>query len=157
VLDEDEIRTILTGGPKDVVLLCRVTLECLPRLSEVLGLRKEHIGPNWIEIRRKGGKVERVTITPQLRESLLNRVHRSGWVLGRGSKGEPPSQEATSLEVTRTMRSLGLQGVSHHTMRHTGVTMMLEGGVNPRVIQRLAGWTSLRMLERYGHARDAEA
>jgi hypothetical protein len=26
-----------------------------------------------------------------------------------------------------------------------------------RVIQRLAGWTSLRMLERYGHARDAAA
>ena len=28
---------------------------------------------------------------------------------------------------------------------------------NPRVIQKLAGWTTLRMLERYGHARDAEA
>ena len=55
------------------------------------------------------------------------------------------------------MRSLGLGGVSHHTMRHTGVTLMLEAGVNPRVIQKLAGWTSLRMLERYGHARDAEA
>jgi hypothetical protein len=42
-------------------------------------------------------------------------------------------------------------------MRHTGVTMMLEAGVNPRVIQQLAGWTSLRMLERYGHACDVEA
>jgi integrase len=38
-----------------------------------------------------------------------------------------------------------------------GVTLMLENGGNPRVIQQLAGWTSLRMLERYGHARDAEA
>jgi hypothetical protein len=42
-------------------------------------------------------------------------------------------------------------------MRHTGITLMLEAGVNPRVIQKLAGWTSLRMLERYGHVRDAEA
>ena len=33
---------------------------------------------------------------------------------------------------------------------------MLEAGVNTRVIQRLAGWTTMRMLERYGHARDAE-
>jgi site-specific recombinase XerD len=41
-------------------------------------------------------------------------------------------------------------------MRHTGVTMMLESGINPRVIQLLAGWTSLRMLERYGHVRDTE-
>jgi hypothetical protein len=42
-------------------------------------------------------------------------------------------------------------------MRHTGVTLMLEAGVNPRVIQKLVGWSTLRMLERYGHARDAEA
>jgi hypothetical protein len=28
-------------------------------------------------------------------------------------------------------------------MRHTGITLMLEAGVNPRVIQKLAGWTSL--------------
>ena len=41
-------------------------------------------------------------------------------------------------------------------MRHTGVTLMLESGINPRVIQFLAGWTSLRMLERYGHVRDSE-
>jgi len=41
-------------------------------------------------------------------------------------------------------------------MRHTGITLMLEAGVNPRAIQKLAGWTSLRMLERYGHVRDAE-
>jgi hypothetical protein len=27
---------------------------------------------------------------------------------------------------------------------------------NPRVIQFLAGWTSLRMLDRYGHVRDTE-
>ena len=45
---------------------------------------------------------------------------------------------------------------SHHTMRHTGVTLMLEAGINPRVIQLLAGWTSLRMLDRYGHVRDSE-
>ncbi len=41
-------------------------------------------------------------------------------------------------------------------MRHTGVTLMLENGINPRVIQFLAGWTSLRMLDRYGHVRDTE-
>jgi len=61
------------------------------------------------------------------------------------------------MQITRIMRKMGLHGVSHHAMRHTGITMMLEAGVNPRVIQKLAGWTSLRMLERYGHVRDAEA
>lgn len=157
VLDADELRTLLTQGAPDLVLLCRVTLECLPRLSEVLGLRREHIGGRWIEIRRKGGRVERVAVTPELRADLLRRCHTSGWVFGQGAKGKPPHREAVSVAMTRQMRSVGLPGVSHHTMRHTGVTLMLEAGINPRVIQRLAGWTSLRMLERYGHVRDAEA
>jgi integrase len=157
VLSATEIKTVLSGTPADIALLCRATLECLPRLSELLTLRREHIGPSWIEIRRKGGRVERVAITPELRTALLQRAHRKGFIFGQGAAGEPPTQEATSLRITRVMRGLGLRGISHHTMRHTGVTLMLEAGVNPRVIQKLAGWTTLRMLERYGHARDAEA
>jgi hypothetical protein len=34
-----------------------------------------------------------------------------------------------------------LSGVTHQTMRRTDVTLMLEAGISPRVIQRLAGWT----------------
>src|SRR4029453_18693774 len=41
-------------------------------------------------------------------------------------------------------------------MRHTGVTDMLEDGISSTAIKAYAGWTSLRMLERYGHLRDAE-
>ncbi len=156
VLTADEIKTVLTKTPSDIALLCRATLECLPRLSELLALKREHIGPRWVEIRRKGGRVERVDVTPELRTSLLNRAARTDFVFA-GRTGQPPTQESVSSNITRIMRSLGLRGVSHHTMRHTGVTLMLEAGVNPRVIQKLAGWTSLRMLERYGHARDAEA
>ena len=157
VLNADEIKTVLTQTPPDIALLCRATLECLPRLSELLTLRREHVGAGWVEIRRKGGKVERIAVTQELRTALLARAHRKGFIFGQGRDGQPPTQEATSLKITRLMRGLGLRGVSHHTMRHTGVTLMLEHGVNPRVIQKLAGWTTLRMLDRYGHARDAEA
>ena len=31
-----------------------------------------------------------------------------------------------------------------------------ECGISPIAIKEYAGWTSLRMLERYGHLRDAE-
>jgi site-specific recombinase XerD len=62
----------------------------------------------------------------------------------------------SSTRVIRALTAVGLTDVSHHTMRHTGVTLMLEHGINPRVIQFLAGWTSLRMLDRDGHVRDSE-
>lgn len=58
--------------------------------------------------------------------------------------------------MIRALADLGITDASHHTMRHTGVTLMLENGINPRVIQFLAGWTSMRMLDRYGHVRDTE-
>ena len=155
-LSEEELQKVLTETPSDVALWCHVTLECLLRISEVLQICREHIGTSWVEVRRKGGRVDRVGITDDLRASLVKRIHKRGYVFGREPVGDPPTQESASLQVCRAMKALGLSGVSHHTMRHTGVTLMLEAGINPRAIQRLAGWTSLRMLERYGHVRDAE-
>lgn len=155
VLSDDELKAVLSGDPW-VALVCRTTLECLPRLMEVISIRRDHIGPNWIEFRRKGGRVTRAFVTDALRKDLLARAHPSGYIFGEGLKGEPPIEQAASQRVVRELRRLEIVDASHHTMRHTGVTLMLERGVNPRVIQSLAGWTSLRMLERYGHARDAE-
>jgi integrase len=139
-----------------VALLCRVTLISLNRISENLGLRREHLGPSWMEVRRKGGRVHRITLPDDLRTALLARCAPSGYIFGEGPAGEPPTQQTASNRVIRAMAALGLHGVTHHTMRHTGITLMLEKGRNPRAIQFLAGWTSLRMLERYGHVRDAE-
>lgn len=154
VLDNDELRRVLQDADPTTALICRVTLECLPRLSEVLGIHRSHIGPSWVEIRRKGGLVDRCALTPALRAALLARG--SGYVFGEGSTGRPPYEQKASLRIVRTLTRLGITDASHHTMRHTGVTLMLEAGVNPRVIQKLAGWSSLRMLERYGHTRDSE-
>jgi integrase len=185
--DNAELGRLMKHGDPYVVRICRVTLECLPRLSEVLNIRREHIGPSYIQIRRKGGKNDRVKVTPGLRADLLAHCHPSGFVFGwdadaikdptrsarrRAARhaanpqtrvrkhahisGHPPTQQGGTNLVLRELRRLGIKG-SHHSMRHTGVTHMLEAGVNPRTIQRLAGWTSLRMLEKYGHARDAEA
>ena len=140
-------------------LWCRVTLESLLRLSEVLNIHRDHIGATWVEVRRKGGGVQKVTITRALRAALLRRAHKGGFVFGVGDKGHPPNREAASLAVIRALRSLGVEGASHHTFRHTGITLLLEAGINARAIQKLAGWTErtgLRMLQRYGHVRDAE-
>jgi integrase len=155
VLNDEELKTALTA-PADVALLCRVTLVSLNRISEVLALRREHFGPSWMEVRRKGGRVHRIALPDELRTALIARCTKGGYVFGEGPDGEPPTQQTASNRVIRAMSALGLEGVTHHTMRHTGVTLMLEAGINPRVIQLLAGWTSLRMLERYGHVRDTE-
>lgn len=156
VLNDDELTRVL-ALPADVALMCRVTLVSLNRISEVLALKRDHLGPSWMEVRRKGGKVHRVALPDELRTALLARCHaKSGYVFGEGDEGAPPTQQTASNRIIRALEAAGLPAVSHHTMRHTGVTLMLEHGINPRVIQFLAGWTSLRMLDRYGHVRDTE-
>ena len=57
--------------------------------------------------------------------------------------------------MTRAFRAAGLAGHQPPTMRHTGVTDMLEDGVSPVAIRSMR-LDALRMLERYGHLRDAE-
>jgi integrase len=156
VLTDDELRLVLTQADPAVALLCRTTLECLPRLSEVLGIHRDHIGPTWIELRRKGGSVERVAVPPMLRNALWDRCHAVTGSVFADTHGKVPSQQLASLRVVRELLRLGIKDASHHTMRHTAITLMLEAGINPRAIQKLAGWSSLRMMERYGHARDTE-
>ena len=54
------------------------------------------------------------------------------------------------------MRDIGLEGVTHHVLRHTGASAMVAAGISLRVVQDIGGWSTLRMLERYAHPTGAE-
>lgn len=157
-LDDAELKAMLAIENPWVVDLCRLSMITLGRITAMTSIHRRHIGPSWIETLIKGGQVMRVAVTPELRTNLLSRVHpTTGLVFGDEDTGRRLSQQAATKRVKAAFKRAGIVGASHHTMRHTGVTIMLENGVNPRTIQKLAGWSSLRMLERYGHARDAES
>jgi site-specific recombinase XerD len=77
-------------------------------------------------------------------------------VFGRRKDGTPPKAAAVSVAFSRLTRALGLTGVSHHVLRHTGATVMVRSGVSLRAVQTIGGWSSLRMVERYAHVTDEE-
>src|SRR5262249_2737047 len=143
-------QTILDTASGHLRLLARLALESLPPLSEALQLRRDDIGPTSLTIvRSKSGKARRVPITPELRADLLSRCHTSGFIFGVGKEGQPPQAAAISVAFARLSASLGLKGISHHTFRHTGATVMVANGVSLRAVQAIGGWSSLRMVERY--------
>ena len=158
VLLPEEIGTFLTGAPEDLALMARVTLEGLLRISETLGLRTVDIKSDHLVLTRtKSNKVRKVPITSALRQDLLRRAHRSGYVFGEDRYGgHPATQGAATHAFRRMMARLGIENASHHTLRHTGASGMLAGGASVRAVQEIGGWTSLRMLERYTHPTDAE-
>ena len=157
VLSRDETHRLLNDEPGDLALLARATLEGLFRLSEMLNLRVEDIKEDHVTlVYTKNNRVRKVPITQSLKEALLARAHSSGFVFGRNTDGMPTRVEIVSVQFCRLAKRLGLAGVSHHTLRHTAATAMLESGVSLRAVQEIGGWTSLRMLERYAHPSDAE-
>ena len=53
-----------------------------------------------------------------------------------------------------------LKRLPPHTLRYTFASRLLENGVDPIMVTKLGGWSSIRMLDRYAHAdpsRMAEA
>lgn len=157
VCSPGEIKTLLEGAPADLALLARLTLESLLRLSEALALRRDDIGEtSSTVVQSKSGVSRRVPLTPELRTDLLARCHRSGYIFGTGKDGQPPKAAAVSVAFARLARALGLDGSSHHTLRHTGATVMVANGVSLRAVQTIGGWSTLRMVERYAHVDDAE-
>jgi integrase len=58
-----------------------------------------------------------------------------------------------------TVRKLGLAGtkLGIHTLRHTWATRFYEATGDLLLLQRLGGWASLSMVQRYAHARQERA
>ena len=158
ILSSEEIQRVLDGSSGDLGLIARATLESLFRLSDVLRLRTEDIGPTFARVvHSKNGRRRHVPLTAELRSDLLQRAHRSGWIFGEDRyEGRPPTQSAVTIAFCRLMRRVKVQGASHHTLRHTGASAMVAAGVSLRVVQEIGGWTSLRMLERYAHPTGEE-
>src|SRR4051812_36825956 len=152
--DQDPARG---SAPTNLKLLARVTLETLLRLSEALALRREDVGQSSLAVlQSKNGRSRRVPVTPELRAELLEHCHGSGYAFGQGKKGRPPQAAAVSVAFSRLSKELELDGISHHTLRHTGATVMVSQGVSLRAVQTIGGWSTLRMVERYAHVDDAE-
>lgn len=161
VYTAEELRRAFEQLPTPYNLICRVTFECLPRLAEVLRLTRDDVkielGPEGrligtLSRRLKGGKRKRVPIPLDLAQALLALLDtpQQHYVFA----GLEDS-DAESITIIRHLRAIGLRH-SHHAFRHSGVTQMLNKGITPRAIQELAGWGSLRQLQRYGHVLDAE-
>ena len=157
VLTPAERVIVLTQLPTRYALYCRVTLEALLRIQEVLLLKREDLGAASLRRRLKGGKVRTIPVSPALIAELRGwlRTDDQQYVFAEAD-GTPPQPRSTASLMTKAFRDVGLPHVHHHVMRHTGITDMLEDGISPIAIKEYAGWTSLRMLERYGHLRDAE-
>ena len=98
-----------------------------------------------IELRQHRGSQERdanLLGTPLTDDSL---------VFGHPG-GSPRSPSTLTLAFRRLTRRLGFTGVRLHDLRHTHATLMMEQGVNPKVVSERLGHASVVItLDTYSH------
>lgn len=133
----------------------------------------QRLGGEWKFVPPKGGKTRFVPIPdeviPQLRAQKSRQAAErlsagdawEDWDLVFGDrKGRPINPRRDWAEWKGLLTLAGIRDARPHDARHTAATLLLEQGVDIRVVQEILGHSSLAVTKRYTHvtsklARDA--
>lgn len=66
------------------------------------------------------------------------------------------SAEAMKRRFIRLVRSVGVEGLRFHDLRHTAITRYARAGLNPIQLAVISGHKDIRMLSRYTHLKADE-
>jgi integrase/recombinase XerD len=134
------------------------------RVSELCALSLEDMSPDGstFRVRGKGSRDRMVFVSNDWLRARLQvwRVLRANFVSGPeplfiGRHGGRLNPAAVRGRVKRlAMRCGASRKVTPHMLRHTAATMLIEEGVDIRVVQRLLGHASIATTEIYTHVAD---
>jgi integrase len=121
-------------------------------------------GGDWVFRPPKGGKtrwsVLPEELIPQLRaqkaaqaaERLAAGDRWEDWdLVFAGPTGKPIHPSKDWAEFKEMLAAAGLRNARPHDARHTAATLLLEQGVDIRVVQEILGHSSLAVTKRYTH------
>lgn len=134
------------------------------RVSELCSLRGFDVQPQTGEIAVIGkGSRERVVIIAnrKVREMLATYIRSLpkdtmlSDPLFRNTRGRPLSPQCLRLRLHSLANQLtDAKRVTPHMLRHTAATLLLEGGVDIRFVQKLLGHASIATTQIYTHVSD---
>ena len=173
-LSDEEVQRLLRaarGRPswrRDVLLIETILILWLRR-SELAAMRFEHFRRRgrqtvlWLP-HTKRGTDDWVPVPEQLHERLVVELGREGYGETTGPvwrsaiqhvyQRRALSEESIRFVTLKIGRDAGLEGITPHVLRHTGITMAMRMGVPIDRIKRMARHGSISTTMRYVHDLD---
>ncbi len=153
-LSYDEVKKVLEEAKRRSYrdyLIVKTILYCGLRISELLSLTRENLlevkGKKVLRIVGKGGKERFIPLPKELAEELTEFSEKASGRLF------PLSYQGVRYIFKKIQEKTGVR-VHPHKLRHTFATILVDNGVDIRVIQAFLGHASPTTSARYAKVRD---
>ena len=155
-LEPEEEHRLLDAAPEPLRSIILIGIHCGLRLqSEALTLKWSDVdlSRRIVTVQAgyaKSGQTRSVPLNSAVHAALSRlKTEARGECVFTTRTGKPSDSIRNGFESACTRAPV--HGVTPHTTRHSFATRLIASGVDLRTVQELGGWSSLRMLERYGH------
>lgn len=144
--------------------ILEVLYGCGLRVSECTGLDAADavLDEGYLRVIGKGGKERVAPIAGAALAALADYLERGRPELARpyakptpavflNARGGRLTRQSVHAIVAEAGRSIGVENLHPHTLRHSFATHMLEGGADLRVIQEILGHSNISTTQIYTH------
>ncbi|WP_298465490.1 site-specific integrase [uncultured Erythrobacter sp.] len=165
ILSPEQAEALYKGAVADqdprTWLFVAIGLNTAMRHSEILRIKREDIDlPErriYIERAKAGQRVQPITASLAQALKRIDNQHSSEWLFPASrSGGKTPYRRDMGRQFERAVIRAGLdpRKVTPHVMRHTGITRLVQAGVDIPTIQKISGHKTIAMVMRYVHLSD---
>ena len=158
----EEINRLLDQTPADKKLLLLLMTDAGLRCQEVLQLKTSDVDAEGgrLTVYGKGGKV---VVYPVLTKRLLDEIcaakktatgNNCEYLTINAKTGKPYGSIKTLLRLAAKRAGI-CKNVTHHTLRHSYSTILLECGISPEARQKLMRHSTLTATQIYTHVSPA--
>ncbi len=153
-LDDDEVSRLMDACPQKWRGMVRLSLMTGLRQSNVRAMRWE-----WVDLERatltipgeffKNGKDFAIPLTGEAVNVIRENVGiHPEFVFSQDGNVMP---SISSRTWKNTLAKAGIENFRWHDLRHTWASRMAQAGVPTQALQKLGGWQSMAMVNKYAH------
>lgn len=125
------------------------------RVGELLNIREEHLhlDERWIDLHGTKTKAARRAVPIHSKIMPLIERRAGGEFLCRTEDGAQLDYHRFLYKQWRPgLKTLGFEGLTPHSCRHTAISLMTDAGVDDRLIKKIVGHSSGDITGHYTHA-----